>query len=361
MARRAESFHRRGRGCDPVSGGGGEKEAMRHLATLFLALGVMGTGGCGSGSGDAAPDASRATDSSSPPGDAGGSRPDGGPVEAGADRVVADGASDAVHHEAGDSGNGTEAGEGGGPCSTVPAGASALKYDTLAFCLEPTTADISCTSTPTTRLYSGSWYDTPPDSSHYSMESGLLAISLNGGVMTQRQDSKQGSLPYLLAGNGFYAEFAVRLSDNDPDHWPALWLMPEEHNLAQSDHLSSDPAGYERWMEIDCDEGGFYSGSLNTLIDWQGIYPKYANTVWNDYGKLPALDRTTEHIFGVSYDPVGQVVQFWLDGVATYSHSTSTINDVINTYHYFLLIDAQTHGANLPYEMIVRYLSAWIK
>jgi hypothetical protein len=188
-----------------------------------------------------------------------------------------------------------------------------------------------------------------------------LALSLGGLVATQRLNSTEGELPYLLAGKGFYVEFAVTLSSNDADHWPAVWLLPQEHNLALSDHLASDPAGYERWMEIDCDEGGFYSGSLHTLIDWQGIYPHYTSTPWNNYGEAPTgIDRTVEHIFGVSYDPVGQVVQYWLDGAKAFAHSTSTISTIINTYHYYLIMNAASHGANTAYEMKIRYASAWI-
>jgi hypothetical protein len=247
-------------------------------------------------------------------------------------------------------------------CGPTPPGATALGYETEAFCLLPTTADISYTSTPDTKLYSGMFYESmPPDATHYSMVDGVLAVSLGGLVATQRLNSTEGELPYLLAGKGFYAEFAVTLSDNDADHWPAVWLMPREHNLAQSDHLASDPPGYERWMEIDCDEGGFYSGSLHSLIDWQGIYPHYMNTTWNNYGAAPTgLDRTVEHIFGVSYNPVGQVAQYWLDGAKAFAHSTSTISTIVNTYHYYLIMNAASHSANTPYEMKIRYASAWI-
>jgi hypothetical protein len=280
-------------------------------------------------------------------------------------RVEASASKDSGKHDASDANEldaRHEVGSDAGACGTTPPGASALAYDTLAFCLVPATADISYSATADTSLYSGLFYEsTPPDASHYSMIDGELALSLGGGVATQRQSSTQGKLPYLLAGKGFYAEFAVTLSDNDADHWPAVWLLPQEHNLKQSDHLSTDPAGYERWMEIDCDEGGFYSGSLHTLIDWQGIYPSYTNSTWNNYGQPPTdLDRTVEHIFGVSYDPIGQVAQYWLDGAKAFAHSTSTISTIVNTYHYYLIMNAASHGANTPYEMRIRYASAWI-
>jgi hypothetical protein len=331
--------------------------------TLTLGTAVFTVcAGCGGSSQGAGSDASAPMDSM-PASEAGDEGESGSPIDAGGvdGRVAGAGDTGTIDASAKDASLG-DASDGGSACHGPPPGATALGYGTLVFCLEPTTADISYTSAGATSLYSGQWYDTmPPDSTYYSMENGTLAIALGGGVTTQRQSSQQGTLPYLVAGNGFYVEFAVTLSDNDSDHWPAVWLMPQEHNDKQSDHLSTDPAGYERWMEVDCDEGGFYAGSLNSLINWQGIYPNYTNTTWNDEGKLPALDRTTEHVFGVSYDPVGQMAAYWLDGASVYSHSTSTIPAIVNTYHYYLIAGAQTHGANKPYEMLVRYMSAWIK
>ena len=257
--------------------------------------------------------------------------------------------------------------DAGSVCPPEPPGALALGYNTQAFCLVPTVADIAYSSATSANLYSGMFYDsTPPAASHYAMEGGVLEMSLGGGVATQRQNSEQGKLPYLLAGKGFYAEFSTHLSDNNDDHFPAVWLMPQEHNLAKSDHLSTDPAGYERWMEIDCDEGNFDPGSLSSLINWYGTYPSYQETTWNDYKAGDPLDRTVEHVFGVSYDPVGQMVSYWLDGVNTYQHTTSAIPSIVNTYHYYLIMNAASHnptndGGNVPYEMFVRYASAWIK
>jgi hypothetical protein len=331
----------------------------RALVSTTLTLGAAVysvCAGCGGSSPGAGSDASPAMDSMA-------ASEAGSPIDAGGvdGREVGAGDTGTLDGSAKDASPG-DASDGSTSCPGPPPGAVALGYATQAFCLEPTIADISYTSAGATNLYSGQWYDTtPPDSTHYSMEKGTLAIAMGGEVTTQRQDSLQGKLPYLVAGNGYYVEFAVTLSDNDSDHWPAVWLMPQEHNDKQSDHLSTDPAGYERWMEVDCDEGGFYPGSLNSLINWQGIYPNYTNTTWNDDGKLPALDRTTEHVFGVSYDPVGQMAAYWLDGANVYSHSTSTIPAIVNTYHYYLIAGAQTHGANKPYEMLVRYTSAWIK
>jgi hypothetical protein len=68
---------------------------------------------------------------------------------------------------------------------------------------------------------------------------------------------------------------------------------------------------------------------------------------------------TVEHIYGASYDPIGQQVTWWLDGVKMGSQSTASFPAVINSYHYYLIMNATSRGANLPYQMRVRYFSAW--
>ena len=72
-----------------------------------------------------------------------------------------------------------------------------------------------------------------------------------------------------------------------------------------------------------------------------------------------ALDYTTEHIFGMSYDPVGKLCTWWMDGVAQGTASTATANQGFNNWHYFPIITMESHGSNLAYTGTVRYFSAW--
>jgi hypothetical protein len=41
--------------------------------------------------------------------------------------------------------------------------------------------------------------------------------------------------------------------------------------------IAPDSPGFERWMELDVDEGGFGPGLLGTVHSWSGIAPNYTN------------------------------------------------------------------------------------
>jgi hypothetical protein len=136
--------------------------------------------------------------------------------------------------------------------------------------------------------------------------------------------------------------------------------MPQEHNLHHDDRLSTDPLGYERWMEIDVDEGGFNAGHHGALIYWYGQYPHYEHqNSGNDPPSTFGMDRTQEHIFGLSYDPSAKKITWWVDGAAVGTASTQHIPSVVDGYHYYLCISNQNHRLNHPYKMYVRYFGAW--
>jgi hypothetical protein len=80
--------------------------------------------------------------------------------------------------------------------------------------------------------------------------------------------------------------------------------------------------------------------------------------VFNNIDRNP-IDMTAEHIYGASYDPKGQQVAWWLDGVKIGSQSTASFPQVINNYHYYLIMNAASRGSKSPYQMQVRYLAAW--
>ena len=141
---------------------------------------------------------------------------------------------------------------------TVPPGAAALGYTRRAIYLTPTVDDISYDGT-VKNLYSGDWYDPVKPPSTYFMTGGVLTMNQGGVITTESRRSQPGALPLLLGSRGFYVEFAVKLSDNQTDHFPAVWVMPQEHNASQSDRQPGDPPHYERWMEVDVNEGGLES------------------------------------------------------------------------------------------------------
>jgi hypothetical protein len=250
------------------------------------------------------------------------------------------------------------------PCATMaaPPGAKHLGYNYKVFCVAPTPADVSDSDSVPSKLYSGPWSDRKsyPMSMFSSSDQGL-ALASGAVVTTQTRKSLPGLLPLLPASSGFYVEFAERLSDNDPDHWPAVWLMPQEHNSHQADHAPGDPPRYERWMELDVDEGGFNkSGHHGAVHNWYGIYPHFERQYQaNDPVSSPPMDRTQEHIFGLSYDPVRATVIWYVDGVSVGSASTAGMPAIVKEHHYYLIMSNQTHGLNRPYTMYIRYFTVW--
>jgi hypothetical protein len=253
-------------------------------------------------------------------------------------------------------------GQQSNPCGNteVPAGAKSLGYLRQVFCVTPTTSDIS-DGGGVKMMYTGTWYnDALAPLTFYSMSGAVLAVDIGGGVATETRKSLPGALPLLLGSAGFYVEIAERLSDNDMDHWPAFFLMPQEHNLRHQDRLSTDPVGYERWMELDVDEGGFNGGHHGAVINWSGLYPHYVNQNGsNDPPSTFGMDRTQVHVFGLSYDPSAKKVTWWVDGANVGSASTQQIPSVVNGYHYYLCIAAQNHRLKHPYKMYIQYFGAW--
>ena len=155
----------------------------------------------------------------------------------------------------------------------VPPGAAALGYSKCILNERPAVADIAPGKNGDFKWFSGQWYSSEaPSADHYTMSEGVLALSLGGDLVSTSRDFSGGKLPLLPGADGFYVEFEVRLSGNDPDYWPAVWLMPAEHSGKQEDHYEGDPAGFERWMELDVDEGGFGPGLTGTVHSWTGIW-----------------------------------------------------------------------------------------
>ncbi|MGP8200327.1 MAG: hypothetical protein ACLQU4_12595 [Limisphaerales bacterium] len=248
-----------------------------------------------------------------------------------------------------------------GMAQSRPPGAAALGYTLCLINERPTASDIAPGNNGDYKWFSGQWWQSPePSLTNYSTVSNILELSLGGDLVSTPLDFSTGVLPLLAGSSGFYAEFDVQLSDNDPDHWPAVWLMPAEHNAQQQDHYPGDPAGYERWMELDVDEGGWGPGLLGTVHSWTGIWPDYSS-IWNPNNESTnALDRTQKHTFGGSYDPVHQTTAWWLDGVYQMSAGAPDVPAVAVQQHFYLILTADTHGENKPYTMAVSGVRAYV-
>jgi len=238
-------------------------------------------------------------------------------------------------------------------CS-IPVGASVLGYTNQIFYDEPTLAEVSTSTTATT----SKWYATLADAPYLSMQGSELAIALEGGMGSQAHGGKQGALPYLSGAQGFYIEFAMHLSSNDSDHFEGIFLQTAEKTNG-TDHLSTDPAGYQRWTEIDISESGYGPGSLSSVIEWSGISPHFSSRAFNSWGHDAPLDFTKEHIYGVSYNPATNVVQYYIDNVPSWK--TTPLNSVIKNFHYYVVLGAGSHGSHTPYDMFIRYVTAYTK
>lgn len=247
----------------------------------------------------------------------------------------------------------------------IPRGAAALGYTNLVINEAPTASDIAPGSNGNFKWFSGQWWQTPPSLDHYSTQEGVLAISLGGHLVSTPRDFTTGALPVLPGKNGFYVEFDVRLSGNDLDYFPAVWLMPVEHNRNRDDQYPDqypgDPPNYERWMELDVDEGGFRPGLTGTVHSWYGIWEERYQHIQNPNNGSPIpLDRTLQHTFGASYDPINRVVAWWVDDVYQMSATSPYVPDVGALQNFYLILSAQTHGLNKPYTMYVSGVRAFV-
>jgi hypothetical protein len=251
----------------------------------------------------------------------------------------------------------------GAACTNLPVGAEALGYTSTLFNHSPTLDSVSATGTDlTSQFYAGepghSATQNMAERELLSTVNGELAIPLGAAVISATPKSTAGGTPLLSGAKGFYVEFTMHLSSNDADHFYGLYLLPVEHNAAKADHLASDPAGYERWTEIDVSESGYGPGSLATVIDWWGNYPQYSKSVKNSYGHEQTLDFTKEHRYGLSYDPVNNVLQWYVDDVPTFKAAATALT---KNFHYEIVMDAASHGANKPYTMYMHNVVVYTK
>jgi hypothetical protein len=245
---------------------------------------------------------------------------------------------------------------------TIPPGAAALGYTKCIINEHPVVTDIAPGKRGNYKWFSGQWWyaSRSPSLDHYSMSNGVLTLSPGGDLTSTPLDFSKSILPLLPGKKGFYVEFDVQLSDDDPDHWPAVWMMPAEHNGHRGDCYSGDPSGFERWMELDVDEGGFGPGLTGTVHAGQGFDPNYQNPQNpNNVSKKP-LDRSQKHTFGASYDPINSRVTWWVDGVKQMSTTAPYVPVVARQQNFYLIMSNQTHGKKKPYSMFVSGVRAYI-
>lgn len=244
-----------------------------------------------------------------------------------------------------------------------PIGAVSLKYTNVAFDFCPRPADISFSGQGTTaKLYNGHWWtNSIPSPSLYSEgPDGSLAIAQGGAVTSVPRTMVRGSLPLLPGDRGFFVEFEVSLSDDHADHFPAVWLMPIEHNQRHEDSYAPDERGFERWLEIDVDEGGFSPGPMATAISWSGFWPNYQRVRSNPNLHNEKIDRAQRHRFGAGFDPERLKITFWYDEKVQYVASGASVPEIAKKQHFYMIMNADAHKLKLPYELYIHRVRAFV-
>ena len=274
--------------------------------------------------------------------------------------------------------SGTAAAPAGG-AAKVPPGAAALGYTKCVINEHPTAADIAPGNANKGKYkwFNGAWWDgVRPAMNLYGTANGDLAISYDatsdkgGCLIGTPRDLSQGALPNLDGRKGFYIEFDTRLSDNDPNHWPAVWVMPAEHSGGSGnpvhDVYPGDPAGYERWMELDVDEGGLAKsgGAMCSVLSWTSHGGGYRPDTSNNWATGEAMDRTLVHTFGASYDPIKRQVTSWVDGKQKWQTpvNSGSVPEIAARQHFYPILSVwrQDKGDHKSYSMYVSGVRAYV-
>jgi len=245
----------------------------------------------------------------------------------------------------------------------LPPGAAVVGYTKCVIDERPSVADIAPGKTGHFKWFNGLWYQPPAPSDKFRMVDGVLAVHPRGVLVSAPHDfSDTGRLPTLPGKDGFYVEFDVRLSDNNPDHWPAVWLMPIEQNGKNGDHYEGDPDGYLRYMELDVDEGGMGPGMSGAVHSWAGNFRKLERHRLNpNHLVFTPLDRAKLHTFGASYEPAKTTVTWWLDGVKQMSATKPYCPDIAAKQHFYLIMNANYHyKKDLDYQMFISGVRAYV-
>ena len=245
--------------------------------------------------------------------------------------------------------------------TTTPAGAAEVAAHLPLFRDCPRLEDMDFTGKADgAKYYNGLWFDKPKDRSLYASAHDGLVIRKGGSLATVKLSSHPGRFPLLSGARPFYIEAQIATSSNDRDNFPAVWLMPIEHNLRLEDVYAPDPHGFERWFELDIDEGGFGPGGHHTAISWSGIWPNYKKIQNpNPTSKVP-LDRTQPNVFGVSYSPDTLTVRWWLNGQPVLEATQPFVPEIARRQNFYLIVSAQSHKNISHYQMKLLGVRAFV-
>jgi hypothetical protein len=148
--------------------------------------------------------------------------------------------------------------------------------------------------------------------------------------------------------------------------------MPVEHSGGSGgplrDVYPGDPDGFERWMELDVDEGGLAKsgGAMCSAIAWWGRWGLggFKSKISNNWATGEALDRTKVHTFGASYDPVKRQVTSWVDGKQKWQTpiDCSSVPTIAAQQHFYPILSVWRidKGMHKSYSMHVSGVRAYV-
>ncbi|MGE4238796.1 hypothetical protein, partial [Hydrogenophaga sp.] len=236
--------------------------------------------------------------------------------------------------------------------ATPPPGARQVDATQPLFRDCPRIGDVDFTGKADARkYYSGVSFAPLKGSGLYEPAADGVRIKRGGLLATAKPTAHPGQFPLLRGDRPFYIEAQVALSSNHRDHFPAVWLMPIEHNPRMEDVYPPDPKGFERWFELDIDEGGFGPGGHHTAISWTGIYPNYKKIQNPNPTSKEPLDRTRPNVFGVSYSPDTLTVRWWLNGRQVLEAAHPYVPEIARRQNFYLIVSAQSHNNVSDYQM----------
>jgi hypothetical protein len=226
----------------------------------------------------------------------------------------------------------------------------------------PRLDDVDFTGRTDGRKYYSGVYSTPlKDKSFYESADDGVVMQRGGVLATVKTNATPGGqFPLLSGARPFYIEAQVAISSNHKDNFPAIWLLPIEHNPRMEDVYEGDPKSFERWFELDIDEGGFGPGGHHTAISWSGIWPNYKKIQNpNPTSKVP-LDRTQPNVFGVSYSPDTLTVRWWLNGKPVLEAAHPYVPEIARQQNFYLIVSAQSHKNISHYQMKLMGVRAFV-
>jgi len=265
----------------------------------------------------------------------------------------------------------------------VPPGAAALGYTKLLFAFHPTVATLNVLGNGAAgayKLYGSPGNGGTQSSAFFTTTNGQFTLVNSTGsntnypaveevtTNTTSLATMQGALPMIPVSTtaGYYVEYAYHISNTSLDHWEAVWIWTAEKNTSAT----------TKWVEMDVNEGvgaSLNNGMWATDHYWNGATNTQDYTLSQLYNGA-ALDRTQEHIYGQSMDPVGQNFQRWLDGSytgvwgsfdgtppgqTTFS-KISLPTAAYNGFHHYITFQANSRGGGIGYSMMVRYAAVWV-